>query len=272
VCDACKSRTVVVLDDDALQLQIMHLLLLSLGIEAEYFQEPASAMESAMRSATPVSLLMDVNLPDHEGHDAVGFATQLRAASAGVHITGISATTPQQPVLSLFDAFLLKPVSAAQLGEAICPYTEKPHPAPIHDGVVRGLTQHMSGAQLASLYDSYFTDAAARLASVEAAIQQDDAVAFRNAAHAIKGSSAMLGIQSVSATTGQMEALCDGAALGHALPQARSLLSIAHQRLEQARLLLVPHLRALPSAAPAIAHLPPTLTPSNPQIQGTKTQ
>ena len=237
------------LDDDPLQLQVLDLLLRAEGIVAECFDQPQSALLRAAGCTGPLSVLMDLNLPSH---DPAAFCDQLRAASPAARLVGVSASVPTLSLAGLFDALLLKPVEGRPLAEAVCLLHESPNPVALSDSTFASLAQHMTTAQLDSLYTTYFADTSSRFAALEAAIAQGDHDAYQHAAHALKGSSSMLGLQSVAACMTRMEALVNDALLTPGSSQAMALLASARHRNEEARLLLASRLRQLAAAPIAL--------------------
>ncbi len=228
------------LDDDALQLQILDLLLQSQGITAQCFTSPALALAAIVATNKPVTLLMDLRMPFH---DPVDYCATVRAASATTRLVGMSATMPAPSLTSLFDAFLLKPLEPAQLLPALCACEADAVGATpaLNDGIFESFASKMPAPALDSLYAAYFSDAAKRLSQIESAITRNDVAGCREAAHALKGSSAMLGLQAVAVAVAPLEP-----AEGPLPAKANSMLLTTRAQVEQARLLLASRFESLP--------------------------
>ncbi len=253
------------LDDDPLQLQVMALMLAAGGLIPQCFTTPEQALAAAASATAPVTFLMDMRMP---GVDPALLLAQIRQQYAGAHIVGMSATMPSQSLSSQFDGFLLKPLDPSQMQSALCACCKPVAAAqtPLNDAIFRNFASRMPADALDSLFTAYFADAAMRLDAIDAAIAREDAAACRHAAHALKGSSAMLGIQSVAASVSPLEGIDATSASVTMPPHAASLLLFARSQVEEARLALAHRLQALSNSA----FIPPAV-PLDAPIQESKT-
>jgi HPt (histidine-containing phosphotransfer) domain-containing protein len=125
----------------------------------------------------------------------------------------------------------------------------------LDEQIFTSLASRMPPAKLDSMYASYFSDAARRMSRMEAAITAQSQEMFQEAAHSLKGSSGMLGIQWVAAMASVMESV-DPMALPD---RARSLMNSLYAEIENARRVLAPRLEAVSSVI-----VPPSVVPSSP--------
>lgn len=228
--EASTSQTLVLLEDDPLQLQVLTLQLLAQALKARGCATPQQALQQ-VAAAPPgaVTLLMDVHIPNMQ---PLEFCRQVRALRPGVRLVGCSASQPPPEVLAAFDQFVLKPADGPALSAAAFPGHANIGEARayINIGTFENLARSMSPAMLRSLYAAYFKDAEHRLLAMESACSEKDAGAMQRSAHTLKGASGMLGVQAVAQAAFALETLDT-----IAFSQAPELLSHLHQRLDRAR-------------------------------------
>ena len=233
------SRTVVVLEDDPVQSQVMALQLEAQGWAARCCGTAQEAMrEIGELAGGPVTLLMDLNVP---GMTPVEFCREARALASAVWIVGCSASQPGAEVRAALDHFLMKPLDRFELLDAVSSNESGPSPAlaepkapehrrALHAETFDNLARAMTPEMLRSLYSAFFIDAEQRLGAMQAAQTQGNADAMKFSAHTLKGASGMLGAQAVAQTALAIEQL--GA---NAVAEAPPLLHELRHRLDQAQ-------------------------------------
>ena len=103
------------------------------------------------------------------------------------------------------DAFLLKPLQKTRLEKALCSCNDTAARAVpgrrsrrtanvLDDGIFNRFARMLPPRALASLYGAYFFDAEQRLQAISEAAVACDSEKFQQSLHALKGSSAMLGL------------------------------------------------------------------------------
>ena len=256
MCDVCKFRAIIVLDDDHIQLELTGLLLQSAGMLAHPFSHASVALDWLTRRATqgPVTVLMDLHIPDS---DPSALVTALRATAADVRIVGMSASQPTDELLAEFDAFLLKPLQKARLEKALCSCNDSAKRAApgrrskraanvLDDSIFNRFARMLPPRALASLYGAYFFDAEQRLKAIGEASISCNAETFQHSLHALKGSSAMLGLTLIVQRAVLMEHLTTATILLHG-PENLALL---RQEVERAQSLIQLRLQTMSAFVP----------------------
>ncbi len=212
------SPHVLLIDDDPIHLEIVSVLLRAEHVEAATALSGQEALRILEKVPAGVSalVLMDIHMPGLSGPDLLLRLRQLRPS---VRILGMSASTPNEAALALLDGFMLKPLGPAALRKAIRGGQPRQPAASVPatgvqpvlaEATYRRFVHMLPPAALQSLYNAYFFDASQRLTALKAAAKSRDREAFRMAAHALKGSSSMLGFaliaQKASALEQQMTA------------------------------------------------------------------
>jgi CheY-like chemotaxis protein len=205
---------VLLIDDDPIHLEIVSVLLRAEHVEAVTAlsgQEALSILEK-VPAGIAVLVFMDIHMPGLSGPDLLLRLRQLRPS---VRILGMSASTPNEGALALLDGFMLKPLGPAALrkvlrgGQARQPATSAVPATGVQPVLVettyKRFVHMLPQAALQSLYNAYFFDASQRLTALKAAAKSRDRDAFRMAAHALKGSSAMLGFALIAQKASALE-------------------------------------------------------------------
>jgi CheY-like chemotaxis protein len=245
VCDVCKFRPILVIDDDHIQLELTGLLLQSAGLLAHPFTETSAAMTWLTQRANqgPVTVLMDLHIPDSE---PAAFITALRAAASDLRVVGMSASQPADDVLAELDVFLMKPLQKGRLEKALCGCHDtatravtgrrsKRAAEVVDDAIFNRFARMLPPRALASLYGAYFFDAEQRLKSIGDAAIICDSDKFHQSLHALKGSSAMLGLTLIVQRAVLMELLTTETILLHGpenLAQLRQEVERAHTLIQ----------------------------------------
>ena len=115
-------RRVVIVDDDQSLLHLMDRWLTAAGYSTELYDEFETA-RTRLASDAPDVLITDVRLGAYNGLHLVVMAKLRKPELKVVVLTGFDDQVLQHDALSAGAAFLLKPVSAERLLEAV-------HPAP----------------------------------------------------------------------------------------------------------------------------------------------
>jgi CheY-like chemotaxis protein len=213
------SPHVLLIDDDPIHLEIVSVLLRAEHVEAATALSGQDALRilEQVPAGISVLVLMDIHMPGLSGPDLL---LRLRQLRPNVRILGMSASTPNEAALALLDGFMLKPLGPAALRKVLRGgQARQPAPAAVPasgvqpvlaEATYKRFVHMLPPAALQSLYNAYFFDASQRLNALKTAAKARDRVSFRMAAHALKGSSSMLGFaliaQKASALEQQMAA------------------------------------------------------------------
>ena len=112
---------VLLVDDDAVSLELMALLLAHEGHQVVRAKDAGTALEllSSDKSGRPDVLLVDLQMPGVSGGQ---LAEKVRAmGSPGPLLLAMSASEVQRQHLLAFDGFLLKPLAVDDLRRALTP-------------------------------------------------------------------------------------------------------------------------------------------------------
>src|SRR6202041_468424 len=112
---------VLLVDDDAVSLELMALLLAHEGHQVLRAHDAGTALEllSSDKSGPPDVLLVDLQMPGVSGGQ---LAEKVRAmGSPGPLLLAMSASEVQRQQLLAFDGFLLKPLAVDDLRRALTP-------------------------------------------------------------------------------------------------------------------------------------------------------
>jgi len=197
-------------DDDAVSLELMALLLAHEGHQVLRANDAGAALEllSADKAARPDVLLVDLQMPGVSGGQ---LAERVRALGGPEPLLlAMSATEVQRKQLLAFDGFLLKPLALDDLRQALkpkkrgrTPGIRMAHPgraAPVSaDGEALDLTvvgKLLTMMPMESLHEVVAACIADTRASVEVLknqVRERDRAGARQSAHRIKGAALMIG-------------------------------------------------------------------------------
>ncbi len=236
--DPQKHVTVLVADDNAVNLKVACAMLRKLGYDFQTAvdgREAVAAVERSVAQGQPFgAILMDVNMPDVDGLEATRQILNLRGAKAPPVIALTAAALPEDQArcaaAGMVD-YLTKPLHVAALALAL----EKWVPGP--EGAEGGLVDKISAAAMTStgaddadlslmdfsrleefrefddedqsmtreVVGMFVADAPRRLSAIEAAIAADDAAALSVAAHALKGAASNIGAAALQTVCERLE-------------------------------------------------------------------
>ena len=202
---------VLLVDDDAVSLELMALLLAHEGHQVVRASNAGTALELLSdQSARPDVLLVDLQMPGVSGGQ---LAEKVRAmGSPGPLLLAMSASEVQRQQLLAFDGFLLKPLAVDDLRRALTPKKRgrKPGVRVVHPGrtdprppaevaldmgVIKKLLAMMPKESLLELFSACIADTRSCIRDLQNHVQKgsgsDDLV--RPLAHRIKGAASMVG-------------------------------------------------------------------------------
>jgi CheY-like chemotaxis protein len=201
---------VLLVDDDAVSLELMAVLLAHEGHQVLRAQDAGAALEmlSADRAGRPDVLLVDLQMPGVSGRQ---LAEKVRALeSPGPLLLAMSATIVKRQQLSAFDGFLLKPLAVDEFRKALKPKRlgRKPGVRVAHPGraelasspaeavdmaVIQKLLTMMPMQALHDLISACIADTKNCVQALHEQIRQGDEAGIRPLAHRIKGAASMVG-------------------------------------------------------------------------------
>jgi len=215
---------VLLVDDDAVSLELMALLLAHEGHQVVRANNAGTALEllSSDKSGPPDVLLVDLQMPGVSGGQ---LAEKVRAmGSPGPLLLAMSASEVKRQQLLAFDGFLLKPLAVDDLRRALTPQKRgrKPGVRVAHPGrteprptagqvldmtVIKKLLAMMPKESLLELFSACIADTRSCIRDIQNYVQQgggnDDGI--RPLAHRIKGAASMVGAVRLAQLAGDLE-------------------------------------------------------------------
>jgi CheY-like chemotaxis protein/HPt (histidine-containing phosphotransfer) domain-containing protein len=232
--DAKRHVTVLVADDNAVNLKVACAMLLKLGYDLLTATDGREAVEAAVHAATHGqaigAILMDVNMPDVDGLQAtrqIQEALGTRAPPIIALTAAASAEDRQRCQDAGMDDYLTKPLQVSALAQALDRWiTQAKPPVPQDDAAGAAALPAASESVLVDFarlkefreFDDeqltmtrevialFQADAPARLDAIAAAVAAQDAPALARAAHALKGGASNIGASAMQQEADALEA------------------------------------------------------------------
>jgi signal transduction histidine kinase/DNA-binding response OmpR family regulator/HPt (histidine-containing phosphotransfer) domain-containing protein len=226
------SLRILLAEDNPINQNVAVRLLERLGYRADIAGDGREAL--ARLEAGPYDVvLMDVQMPEMDGLEASRAICGRWAAGARPRIIAMTAEAMQgdreKCLAAGMDDYIVKPVTLAQLAEALAkcrpvagataPDTHAAPAPPLEDGrstvslafdpgVLDQLREDLGGAAaLREVIETFLARMPSTLTSLRDAATRADADGIRQAAHMIKGTSAMLGARELSEQAAEIERL-----------------------------------------------------------------
>jgi two-component system, NarL family, sensor histidine kinase EvgS len=195
-------------DDDAVSLELMALLLAHEGHQVLRANDAGAALEllSSDQAGRPDVLLVDLQMPGISGGQ---LAEKVRAlGSPGPLLLAMSASEAQRQQLLAFDGFLLKPLAVDDFRRALKPKKRGRAPAArvTHPGskaaaprqaidmsVVSKLLKMMPKEAFYELFAACIADSRSSILAIQSLVDQQDLAGVAPLAHRIKGAASMVG-------------------------------------------------------------------------------
>jgi len=236
--DPRRNVTVMVADDNAVNLKVATAMLRKLGYDFETAVDGREAVAAVGRSLTQArpfgAILMDVNMPDVDGLDATRQILEAWGDKAPPVIALTAAALPEDQARCLAAGmvdYLTKPLHVASLALALERWVPGPHTpaqgtadrraeavilAPLADPATAPLMDFGRLEEFREFDDEdlsltrevigmFVVEAPRRLAAIEAALAAYDAPALAAAAHALKGASGNIGASALQSASNLLE-------------------------------------------------------------------
>ncbi len=253
---------VLVVDDDPMSRDLLCILLQGEGFAAESADSGESALAVAGAEGPPDVVLTDLQMP---GISGAALARELRRAfGPSTILMAMSGSQPEGQAILGFDGFLLKPFKLDQLSAAVEGHRRVSRKgetasknnmgsfvqetesiqfttvasnggAVLNETIYQQLARTMPAQQLHEMYTMCVNDARERIAHMRRLAASQDAAHFVREAHAIKGSSGMLGATQLHRMAAELERNGLDTAQSSTSREVNSLdeLSAACDRLER---------------------------------------
>lgn len=214
---AASRRTLMVIDDDAVSLAVLSLLLQAEGYEvmqAPGGSEAIHILAGLKIDSLPSVLLADLQMPGICGAE---LANALRTLAPQSILLAMSATPDKAEG---YDGFLNKPLDLSVLRTAIetrenaaapesaaaATTTEATTgPAILDEVIYLRLLRAMPPTAVSEIYTVCLSDARARAAGMRKAATAGDLEGIRQSAHTIKGGAGMVGARKLAAAAAELE-------------------------------------------------------------------
>ncbi|MFC5500236.1 response regulator [Caenimonas terrae] len=233
--DLRKNVSVLVADDNAVNLKVACAMLVKLGYDIATASDGREAVEvfahAAARGERFGAILMDVNMPDVDGLQAtrqIQWAWGERAPPVIALTAAASSEDRERCEAAGMVDYLTKPLMVADLARMLekwipaaaggAPLEAAAGPIPVTPGVPGALVDFARLEEFRDYDDEALTmtsevialfraDAPLRLDAIGSAIAAGDGPALAQAAHALKGSAANVGAAAIGQVAGELEAL-----------------------------------------------------------------
>ncbi|MBC7601298.1 MAG: response regulator, partial [Ramlibacter sp.] len=249
--DAKKHITILVADDNAVNLKVACAMLLKLGYEVRTATDGREAIEGVAKAASQGvklgAVLMDVNMPEVDGLEATRQIQSIWGAAAPPIIAltaGASAEDRARCEAAGMNEYLTKPLHVAALAQALERWTSQETAvvqpavaAPVAPVAVAADVQLLDPARLNEFkeFDDedltmtkevvalFIKDAPLRIEAIAHAVAAGDAGAIARAAHALKGSASNVGAVALQNEAAQLEKEAGAGEIGAAAARAARL-------------------------------------------------
>jgi CheY-like chemotaxis protein len=218
-------RRVLLVDDDAISMELLALLLGHDGQEFIRANDGQAALDlllnlrrddlrkDAEGAASPDVLLVDIQMPGVSGREVAKQVQAMRGPKP--LLLAMSATEVQGQELLGFDGFLLKPLAlddlrralkldkrsnglAAARGGAQRPTAPSQQAEALDEGVLRKLQNAMPPGALQELYEVCLADTRSRASTLKSQVLAGDLTGVPRGGHQIKGAASMVGFARVA--------------------------------------------------------------------------
>ena len=210
---------VLVAEDNPINQKLMRLLLGRLGYRVDMVSNGAEALQAA-RSVPYDVILMDCQMPEMDGYEATRRIREVETAARRSIIIALTANVfaneREKCIQCGMDDYLAKPVRGEDVAKKLDEWLRRIHavtaekeeadaadsPAPSEG--LQQLIEDIGSEDAAELIDSFVSAAGTATANLRVAVDTDLSAAAV-AAHQLRGSAAVLGLDSVTADLARLE-------------------------------------------------------------------
>ena len=226
---ARNDRRILVVDDRSANRSVALALLQKLGYSGEAVESGEEAL-TVLAERPFAAVLLDVEMP---GLDGLETCRRLRRQEAGrgrTPVIGLTAHTSTEERKKCFaagmDAFLPKPFRTGELAAVLDLWTgiemaAEPLPESLEErlAALKSMGGETGDAMLAEVIESFLRQGEADVAAMQRALPQRDGEALAAAAHALAGSSAILGAADLARSAAELARLARQGELDACLPR-----------------------------------------------------
>ena len=203
-----RSRVLVV-EDTPINQHVARGMLARLGYAADLASNGVEALEALSRT-TYAAILMDCHMPDMDGFESSREIRRREGTSRHTPIIAMTASAMrgerERCLAAGMDDYIAKPVRLQELRARLERWSGPR--AEVDPHVLLSLRAYRVPGEpdpVTRIIDLFLRDAPARVSRIRTALQENDARALREAAHALKGSAGTLGAQRIEELCAELE-------------------------------------------------------------------
>jgi PAS domain S-box-containing protein len=207
---------ILVAEDNAVNQQLVLLLLQKLGYRADVAGNGVEALEALERQPYD-AVLMDVEMPELDGLEATRLVHQRWPRERRPHIIAVTANAMQGErelcIQAGMDDYITKPINLDVLAGALTRVTRRPdapQPAtPVDAGVISKLVSSLGDlgrGSTVALIDTFLGHVPTQAATMAEAMDRGEAEDLRREAHALKANAATFGAAQLTELCRELEA------------------------------------------------------------------
>jgi CheY-like chemotaxis protein/HPt (histidine-containing phosphotransfer) domain-containing protein len=225
--NARRAARVLVAEDNKVNQMVAVRMLEKLRVQVDVAVNGLAAAEACQRTSYDM-VLMDCQMPEMDGFEATRLILDSESARGGVHIP-IAAVTAnamqgdrEKCLAAGMDDYIAKPFKLDQIRKLLERWvpalssSDSPSPtsAPseqemsVDTSALEGLQVRQEDGVpnfLAGLISKFLPEARSRLTAIHEAVESADASALMQAAHSLRGSSAVMGAKTLAALCAELE-------------------------------------------------------------------
>jgi CheY-like chemotaxis protein len=231
--DDAEAVRILLVEDNVVNQRVALRLLDRMGYRADLASNGLEAVEAVKRQEYDV-VLMDVHMPEMDGYEATAEIRRMEGSTRHTEIVAMTANAMagdrEQCLKAGMDDYVAKPVRAEELravlerwaapGMKAARERARGAGAAPADAVNLAVLDDLFGSEMAEdpgfvdkLVEVYVDEAEQRLEALSEAIERGDARALAEAAHSLRGSSLMMGLEKLGALSSELEQLGKGGSL-----------------------------------------------------------
>ena len=241
--NARHASRVLVAEDNKVNQMVIIRMLEKLGMQVDVASNGRAAAEACLRTSYDL-VLMDCQMPEVDGFEATRLILDSESARGIVHvpIAAVTANAMQEDrekcLRGGMDDYIAKPFKLDQIRKLLerwIPAFSKSQSVPsaasnqesaVDTSTLQGLRVRQERDDsdfLAGLIATFLPEARARLAAINEAVARADAGVLMQAAHSLRGSSAVMGAKTMAALCADLEACARKSDLNNAAALASQL-------------------------------------------------
>jgi signal transduction histidine kinase/CheY-like chemotaxis protein len=214
--------SILVAEDNVLNQQVILAMLEKFGLQADVVENGRAAVQALKRHPYQL-ILMDLRMPEMDGLQATRYIRTTfpknRQPKIVVVTASVFAHDLHQAMQMGVDHFLLKPIQLDDLQSVLKPSSILPPTIPVESegipasidkqtlDIIRSLQSIQNGLLLTKTIDLFLNSGRTQIATMQTAINQQQANTLQFAAHKLSGSASAMGFLKLAKMCGEIEQL-----------------------------------------------------------------